>query len=310
MATSGSRDYTLTAAQIIEQALKELTLYGPGETVSTADQDDALVRLNLMIKSEQAAGIKLWRYREAKLFTVKDQATYDLPGARAANVSEISETTIDANEASGQTVISVASTTGFADDDVIGIVQDDGTIHWSTIAFFSAGDTVTINDALTAAATSGNKVFVYTTPLERPLRITHLRMEKDSTETPIGAPDGGPMARSEYFNLPSKDDPGFPTAYYYDPQLGTGKLYLWPAPNTVDYEVNFTYLDQLQDIDNASESLDCPQEWEEYFVSNLAIRLAPMFGVTARQETIALAASTRATLQRWDQEIVDVKFYA
>lgn len=294
----------MTGADIVEHALKEIAILGAGDSASDDEVADALVQLNLMIKLDQARGVKTWRYREGRLFVVASQTSYDLPGANACNISELSETTLDASEASGQTELSVTSTTGFADGDVIGIKQDDNTIHWSTIASFVEDDTVTIDDALTAAATSGNKVYVYTTALERPLRIMSMRRELDSQETPLC----DELAREEYFSLPNKSDTGPSVQYFYDPQIPTGKLYLWPAPDSVNYEMNFTYLDQLQDIDASTETLDYPQEWLSYLVSNLALRLAPQHGKQPSEATVAWAVECRQALSEWDIEQGSVFF--
>ncbi len=65
-------------------------------------------------------------------------------------------TTLDANEASGQTIISVTATAGFATSDFVGITLNDGTQHQSTIASIVAGVSITIDDALPSAADSGN----------------------------------------------------------------------------------------------------------------------------------------------------------
>ena len=53
-------------------------------------------------------------------------------------------TTLDADEAASQTVLSVTSTSGFANSDNIGIELDDGTRQWTTISSFVADDTVTV----------------------------------------------------------------------------------------------------------------------------------------------------------------------
>jgi len=80
------------------------------------------------------------------------------PGAPDSNTHN--ETTLDAAEAAGQTVISVAATTNMQAGDSILIELDDSTFHLSTISSFVAGDTVTIADALPSKAASGNKVVI------------------------------------------------------------------------------------------------------------------------------------------------------
>lgn len=306
MTTSGSTDYNRTGTQIITFAHKLLQLIPSGGTVGTNEAADGLESLELMVKSWQAEGIKLWIETEARVFTVKDQASYDLPGANGCKITELSETTLDADEASGQTVLSVASTSqgaGFADSDTIGIVLDGGTIQWTTIASFVTDDTVTVSDALTGSASSGNKVFAYTTAIKRPLQILSARRLQDNVEIQLW-----PWARSEYFNQPNKDTSSTVTQYYYDPQLTTGKLYVWPRPDTVDQMLNFTYKRTIEDFDLGSNDPDFPQEWLEALGYNLAIRIAPQFGKTLVPEIATMALVLKDMVEGFSVEEVSVHF--
>lgn len=61
MATSGIIAFSLTAEQIITTALRLIGEYGRDETPSNADAQDALRRLNLMLKSWQTDGCNLYR---------------------------------------------------------------------------------------------------------------------------------------------------------------------------------------------------------------------------------------------------------
>lgn len=297
MATSNSRNYTRTAAQVIRSALLELKVISRTETVDSDVEAECLVRLNAMIKQDQVEGVKLWRRRFAKLFVVASQRSYDLPGANACNLDELHETTLDADEATAQTVLSVTSTSGFANSDTIGVRLDDNTIHWTTISSFVTDDTVTIASGLPSAAASGSEVFVYTTALERPLRITAAQRELSDNEIPMEE-----MEREEYEFLPNKKSTGTPVNYYYDPQTTTGKLYLWPVPDSASQEINFTYLDQLQDMDATGDDFDYPQEWLEYLIYNLAIRISSFVGKTPSESTIAIAANAKNMLKAWDSE--------
>lgn len=80
------------------------------------------------------------------------------PGAPDENTS--TETTTDADELAGQTVISVTSTTSMTAGDSIMIGMDNDVFHLSTIASISAGATVTISDALPYKAASGSSVII------------------------------------------------------------------------------------------------------------------------------------------------------
>lgn len=303
MATSGSRDYSLTGAQVIRQALLELKAIQLNVTVDSTLEADCLVRLNAMIKQDQVEGVKLWRKRFAKLFVVNGQRSYSLPGANACNLDELHETTLDAAEDAAQTILSVTSTSGFANSDVIGVALDNNTIHWTTIASFVTDDTVTVGDALPSAAASGNKVYVYTTALERPLKVLSAQREVSGQEIPMEE-----MSRDEYEELPNKSSTGTAVNFYYDPQTTTGKLYLWNAPDNVEQEINFTYLDQLQDMDATSNDFDYPQEWLEYLIYNLAIRISSLVGKTPSESTIAIASNAKNQLMSWDAEADSVEF--
>jgi hypothetical protein len=91
---------------------------------------------------------------------VRDIQSVADPRPGAPDSPTHSETTLDAAEVAGQTVLSVTATTNMTAGDSIMVEMDDGTFHLSTIASFSAGDTVTIADATPSKAASGNKVVI------------------------------------------------------------------------------------------------------------------------------------------------------
>src|SRR3990167_18404 len=179
MATSGSWDYSLTAAGIIAAAMEDLGAIPPGGTVASADSVMALSRLNLIVKQYQgtadgAPGVKVHTRQRVTLFLAKGQQTY-LVGpattdARAA--TSYGRTTIDAAEAIGQTTLSVTDTTDTTTNpgtsvtmtasDFIGIEQDDGTIFWTTVSSISAGVSVTVATGIDVAASVGNYVYWFT----------------------------------------------------------------------------------------------------------------------------------------------------
>ena len=307
MTTSGTTAYDRTGAQIIDQALRLIQVLGEDDTITSNQTANGLVALNLMVKSDQKR-LGLWRFRQAKLFLVDGTAEYSLSGAKAADISEISETTLDANEAASQTVLSVTSTSqgaSFANSDVIGIVLDDDTIHWTTISSFVADDTVTVATGLASAASSGNKVFAYTTAAPRPMKIISARRENISNEIPMFK-----LSREEYFDLPNKGSLGTPVQFYYDPQRATGKIYLWPTPDTVDDEINYDYLDELEIFSASSDTSDFPSEWMEYLVYGLAIRLAPTHGAQVSNEVLVVYTDVIKELELWDTEDVSIIFSA
>ena len=91
---------------------------------------------------------------------VRDDQSVDNPRPGAADINTHNETTLDAAELAGQTVLSVTATTNMTAGDAIMVELDDGTFHLSNIASLVAGDTVTIADAIPSKAASGNKVVI------------------------------------------------------------------------------------------------------------------------------------------------------
>lgn len=77
MATSGSIDYSLTAREVIDFALKKLRVLASGETASAAQATDAMRELNMMLKGWQKHQ-SLWRLTEGEQSIVANTANYTL----------------------------------------------------------------------------------------------------------------------------------------------------------------------------------------------------------------------------------------
>lgn len=104
-----------------------------------------------------------WERRHPQDFlrAVSDSQAVDNPRPGATDTFSETETSLDADELPGQTVISVTSTANMVVGISIIIFMDNEIAHLSTIQSFSANDTVTIVDSLPSKASSGNIVIVY-----------------------------------------------------------------------------------------------------------------------------------------------------
>lgn len=279
MARSGSYDFTRTQTQIITRALRLCGVASTGETVEASELSDASEALEAMTKAWQSQGIHLWKEQEGTLFVEDGTASYSLGPTGTHATKSFTQTTLSVAAENTDTTITVTSATDITDTYNIGIVLDDDTIHWTTVDGAPAGTTVTLSDALDGDASSGNRVYVYESKLQRPLRILSLRRRDTSNiDTRLDL-----ISRDEYFELTNKLDTGAPVQAYYDPQLDNGKLYLWPAPDTVDWQIRFTFLESFQDWDSTANEGDFPQEWIEALTYNLAVRLAPEYGLPSER---------------------------
>ncbi|MDH5510306.1 MAG: hypothetical protein OEZ32_08125 [Nitrospinota bacterium] len=91
------------------------------------------------------------------------------------------------------------------------------------------------------------------------------------------------ISRDRYNAICSKNSPGRPTELYFDPQYPLAKLMLWPTPSAVED----LYLDQLVKVPSFADentSVSLPPGYEECLVCNLAVRLAPEYGITPPDE--------------------------
>lgn len=275
MPTSGSYDYSRTAGQIINAALRKLGISSEGEDPSAKQLTDAMEDLNLLVKSWPANGIDLWRYEELTVFTEADKLIYSI-GATGDKASfNAFKTEIATAASSTDLTITVDSDDNITNGDVIGIELDDGTLQWTTVNGVPAADVVTITDALTDDVAVDNHVYNYTSIAQRPLRIYDGRVKLGSdSEIPLRQ-----LSRSDYKDLPSKESTGTPTQYFYNPLLTNGKLTVWPVSDSVQHRLLFSAQRQLQDLDATTDNLDFPQEWLKAIIWNLAVDMAPDYNI-------------------------------
>lgn len=104
-----------------------------------------------------------WEVRHPQDFlkAVPDRQSVSDPRPGAVDGFAETTTTLDAEELTGQTTLSVTSTSTMAVGDSILIFMDNDITHISTILSFVENDTVTINDSLTFKASSGNTVIIF-----------------------------------------------------------------------------------------------------------------------------------------------------
>jgi len=305
MSTSGSVNFTINRNDIIRLALEEVGAVNPEESLNAADVSSCSTRLNLMLKAWMAQGVHLWALKEATLFMEVGTASYSLGATGTHCTNTYVHTTLSTDEATSSTSLGITSYTGMSASDNIGIVLDDGTIHWTTISG-APGLTTTIATGLASAASSGNVVFAYTSKINRPQRIlSAYRRSIDNTDTPLQI-----ISREEYASLSSKLVQGTPVQLFYDPQLTNGVLYVWSAPSLATSVIRFWYERVLEDFDASTDNPDFPIEWGEALYYGLADRIAKTYGLSL-PERAALKAEAAAKLEAaigYDSEDVPTFF--
>lgn len=276
MATSGSIDYTVDRDAIITEALEIMGVLAGGDTPNSDDVTSLSRTLNMMVKFLQAKYVNLFAVQRMYVFLQANQNEYSLSSSSSDHLTtSFAQTALDGAVSSGGTSLTVDSISSISDGDNIGIKLSDGTMHWDTVNGAPAGSTVTITNGLASAAADDAVVYAYTTKADRPMKILNqVLRDSDGRDIPIEK-----LARSDYIYLPNKTSDGSVINIYYDPQVSTGKLYVWPeTDDTSDYLVLWVQR-TLEDFDASGDDPDFPQEWYLPLAWNLANYSAVKFGV-------------------------------
>jgi len=280
MAVSGSKNYSITRANIIESALRKLGVYDQGESISGNETAAASMSLNLMVKELVARGADIWLRDDIILFLQPDTQTYAL-GTDHVTRAIVAETTLSAAEASGQTVISVTSSSGMTAADFVGIKMDDYTIHWTTIVSVDSSTQITITAATDDTAASGNKVYAYTTKAGRPIKIlSAFRRDKNGIDNEIDI-----IGEEDYRLQSNKTSDGPPIEVWYHPTLTTGTLYVWPDNGGANWDkIHMSAQYYPDDFDAASDNPEFPAEWGNTLIWCLAAELCSEYGLPEREQ--------------------------
>jgi hypothetical protein len=279
MSTSGSTNFTITRNELITDALMEIKMLGAEETVLSADFDYCNRKLNAMVKAWSKKDIKLFATLNATVFLDEDTQSYTLSSTGDHASATVVSTALAAAGATSATSITVDSTTGMTVGDYIGIALDSGIRHWTTIATLPGSNVITLTAGLATAAAEDNTVYTYTTRLPRPIEILSIRrVDAEGTEKVMEI-----YSRQEYEQIAIKSTASDPSVFYYDQQLTSGELYIWPVSDSIENRLILTCRRQLDDFDNAADNPDFPPEWYEALVLNLAARLARPYALPSAQ---------------------------
>lgn len=305
MATSGSVDFTLNRDEIVKSSLRLLGLLDPGETPDESEISNGTEALNIMVKAWQADGLQLWAQKRATILLEKSKATYSLSSTGDHATASYTTTQMRVAGVATDTTLEVDSTTGMTALDNIGVILDDNTTHWTTIASVTDSDTLELTSGLASAAAINNNVYWYTTKINRPLRITEIFRRDSNSDTSLIM-----VSREEYMLLGNKTTAGTPNQAYYDPQLNAGTLYLFPVPDNGDVTMEIVYHRPFEDFDAVTDTPDFPQEWLEALKYGLAARLAPEYGIPlpAQQLLGIQLGKIKERVMGWDIENASVYF--
>lgn len=301
MTTSGSVDFNPNKNQAIKEAYELIGIGMEGESLSAEDYSSASRTLNIMLKAWQSDGLQLWAQKRATVFLEKGKREYSLGPSGDHATHSYTETAIKVAASATDTAIDVDSTSGMSAAGYIGIVLDDGTIHWTTIASVTDSDTVVIDDGLASAAAVDNAVYFYTTKMHRPLRIIEAyRRDSSNQDTQVMK-----ISQEEYAMLGDKMSSGPPVNLFYKPTLVNGTLKVFPAPDDVTDSLEIIYHRPFEDMDSTTDTLDFPQYWLEAITYGLAVRLGDKNGTSENRMSRLEAKAERAKFDAMGFDVED-----
>ena len=301
MATSGSIDFSTTRDDIITEALEQMGMLAEGQSPS-ADQLISMSRtLNMLVKAWQGEGLNLFALQKLYVYLEKDKQEYNLSSTTTDHFStEFNKTTTSSSAIATDTTIDVSSADGMVVADYIGVKLSDGTMQWTTINTITSL-TITLDTALTGAVDSSALVYFYTTKANRPMKISNVVLRDATSEQDIPI---WTVSRQEYIELPNKQNDGAVNQIWYDPQVGTGVLSVWPQSDTVGKYLVLWVQRTLEDFDSATDDADYPQEWLLPLALNLAAVSCTKYGVPRFERTYiqGLAFQYKILAESFDRE--------
>jgi hypothetical protein len=316
VATSGSYDYLLTAANVIDVAVENLGVLAAGGTIASADQTLALRRLNMIAKQYQgtndgAPGLKVHTRQRLSLLLAKGQQTYSIGPAStdARSSTAVGRTTISADEAAAQTVISITSNTDttsypgttitMTSADFVGIELNDGTIHWTTISG-TPSTTMTIVAQLPSASSAGRYVWWFTARAQRVVHVeSAILRDKNFNDTPLTI-----YRQAEQYDqgVASKLADGDPTSILVEPLRIATRITLDSQPTDVTKQIVITGWYPQEDYDATANDIAFPQEAFRFLAWELTFEMAPAFGVTWTPEMDKNRFEARQSFQNLNPE--------
>lgn len=85
-----------------------------------------------------------------------------------------------------------------------------------------------------------------------------------------------------YHRLGNLESTGQPINLYYTPYVNYGDIVVWPTPDSsaaTNKDVKIIYQRPFEDFVSATDTPDFPKEWHQAIIYDLAVALAPEYGV-------------------------------
>lgn len=273
-----------TANDLIIGALRFINSYAPGESLDSADAEDALETLNDLLES--------WSTDQASVYASVENILTFTPGQYQYTIGNY-----DAGEFAGTVTNGSPTITGvIVPSDMVanGDLSGAGIPAGTSIVSFDAGlGTVTMSQ--NATASPGAQQISYTIPgdfkMQRPLRVTNsftrINTQGAGLDYPIEI-----ISQERYIEIGYKAiSAPWPIVAWYNPTMPLGTIYFYQNPSGGG-ELHLFTDTILTNFADLTTDVRMPQGYSRALKRCLARDLAPEFGAawTAQQERLAKEA--------------------
>ncbi len=274
MATSGSTNFDLTRNQIIRAALRKVGAYDKGDSPEQADVNDAVETLNVLVKSWQNKGVRLWTIDwKVKEFSAAD--TVIVSNVQYTCILGHTSVTADNKPASGS----------------------QWQLYWR-------------NDGTSVGADTWANSTAYTTPMNFELASDVISVDKVFYRDSSG--NDQPMSVvsfDNYLNITDKDSLGTMSWVALERRL-TPRLHIYQSVRDTDHILHYLAVTMLEDFDAASDNPDFPSRWIQPLIWGLADELAMEYGLGSGDQTIIATRAAQAFREAAgeDQNVIEEEY--
>lgn len=255
MGLSGSRDFTLTATQIINSAVRKIT----GENCATNKLGNALEALELIVKSLQSKDIYLWSWSK--------------------NIQRLTTSSVVVGTDGNDYECILNHTSSTNDKPITGTNY---TNYWKALGTTGAG-------SVWATSTNYTSICQYALSSDvLDIQAAYIN-DLNGVDTQLTL-----MSIEDYAALGNKyETTGRPSSLILDKQL-TPNIYLYQYPDSVNYILNMWVTKKLQDFDNVNNNADLRDSCLRFLIWELAGELGDEYGINdntiMRWKAFALAS--------------------
>ena len=249
MATSAIFSFDPSRTQIIEAAMQRIGMLTGGQNASSDQLFLGSFWLNLLVKSIQNEGVRLW---------TEEWITQTLTAS-----SEVTGT-------DGNIYECIRPHTSSSDNEPV--TGPNYTTYWTL-----RGDT----GGVWADATSYTSQGVFSLPA-RTIGISKafFRSTQDN-DIPSEL-----IKFSDYLNVRDKTLKGDPTSLAINEDISASEVYMYPIPDDVTKVIHMLIIRPLHDFTAAGDTSDFPQRWIETIIYGLAERLSHVYALDLNERQL------------------------